>query len=82
MAWDAREPIDARIDTAGREGLTGTAPASVYKPLREPEQVTLAPDGRPMDVQPAWRWEFRKRDLESSIALCYSSQEVIRDETE
>jgi Rieske Fe-S protein len=38
--------------------LTGTTPASVYQPLRDPEQVTLAPDGRPMEAQPAWRTDF------------------------
>ena len=55
---DPRSPVDPRIDTPGREGLTGTAPATTYQPLRDPEQVTLAPDGRPMDLQPAWRGDF------------------------
>ena len=55
---DPRSPIDPRIDTPGREGLTGTAPASTYQPLRDPEQVTIAPDWRPMDQQPAWRGDF------------------------
>jgi len=55
---DPRDPIDARIDSPAREGLTGTAPASLYLPLRDPEQVTRAPDGRPMDAQPAWRTDF------------------------
>jgi len=58
MGGESRTPIDARIDTPGREGLTGTAPASVYRPLRDPEQVTTAPDGRPMEEQPAWRTDF------------------------
>ena len=58
MGGESRTPIDARIDTPGREGLTGTAPASVYRPLRDPEQVTTAPDGRPMEGQPAWRTDF------------------------
>ena len=58
MADESREPIDPRIDTPAREGLTGTAPASVYRPLRDAEQVTIAPDGRPMDEQPAWRTDF------------------------
>lgn len=58
MGDDRRDAIDARIDTPGREGLTGTTPASVYKPLRDPEQVTLAPDGQPMEEQPAWRTDF------------------------
>jgi nitrite reductase/ring-hydroxylating ferredoxin subunit len=58
MDEDGLRPVDARIDSPGREGLTGTAPASVYQPLRDREQLTRAPDGRPMDVQPAWRTDF------------------------
>jgi nitrite reductase/ring-hydroxylating ferredoxin subunit len=58
MPEDPSSPIDARIDSPGREGLTGTAPASVYLPMRDREQLTKAPDGRPMDVQPAWRTDF------------------------
>jgi hypothetical protein len=58
MADESRESVDPRIDTPAREGLTGTAPASVYGPLRDAEQVTIAPDGRPMDEQPAWRTDF------------------------
>jgi Rieske Fe-S protein len=55
---DPRDPIDVRIDTPAREGLTGTAPASVYRRVQEPDQITIAPDWRPMDVQPAWRTDF------------------------
>ncbi len=51
-------PIDPRIDDAGREGLTGTTPANLYAGPRDREQMTQAPDGRPMDVQPAWRQDF------------------------
>jgi Rieske Fe-S protein len=58
MAGDTRERLDVRIDSAGREGLTGTTPASVYRPPHDAEQVTIAPDGRPMDQQPAWRTDF------------------------
>ena len=58
MADEGREPIDVRIDSANREGLTGTAPANVYRPLHDAEQVTIAPDWRPMDQQPAWRTDF------------------------
>jgi Rieske Fe-S protein len=58
MRSDPRLPIDVRIDTPGREGLTGTTPASIYQPLPDAEQITLAPDGRPMDTQPAWRADF------------------------
>lgn len=53
-----RLPIDARIDTPSREGLTGTTPASMYQALQDTEQVTIAPDWRPMEEQPAWRTEF------------------------
>jgi Rieske Fe-S protein len=55
---DPRAFVDARIDTPGREGLTGTAPANLYAPLQDDEQITIAPDGRPMDAQPAWRTDF------------------------
>ena len=55
---DARAPLDVRLESAEREGLTGTAPASIYRPLSEAESITVAPDGRPMDQQPAWRQDF------------------------
>src|SRR5438270_6801118 len=58
MSEDPRAPLDIRIDTPGREGLTGTAPASVYSPVRDAEPVTIAPDWRPMEEQPAWRTDF------------------------
>jgi nitrite reductase/ring-hydroxylating ferredoxin subunit len=58
MAHDARAPLDVRMDSDAREGLTGTAPASVYCPPHEVEEVTIAPDWRPMEVQPAWRTDF------------------------
>ena len=58
MADEGREPVDARIDSTAREGLTGAAPADVYRPLHDAEQVTIAPDWRPMDQQPAWRTDF------------------------
>src|SRR5436190_18239190 len=58
MSDDPRAPLDIRIDGPEREGLTGTVPASEYSPVRESEQVTIAPDGRPMDQQPAWRIDF------------------------
>lgn len=56
MKDDAR--IDVRIETPGREGLTGTTPATIYKPILDAEQVTIAPDWRPMHEQPAWRTDF------------------------
>jgi nitrite reductase/ring-hydroxylating ferredoxin subunit len=55
---DRPTPIDPRLDSPGREGLTGTAPASLYAPRPDDEQVTLAPDGRPMESQPRWRTDF------------------------
>lgn len=50
--------IDARIDTPGREGLTGTAPADAYGPVEDLERLTIAPDWRPAEAQPAWRADF------------------------
>jgi len=50
--------IDPRIDSPAREGLTGTARGDVYEPARDPEDVTVAPDQRPMGEQPRWRRDF------------------------
>lgn len=50
--------LDPRIDSARREGLTGTTRADVYEPSRDPEDITRAPDDRPMHVQPRWRRDF------------------------
>jgi Rieske Fe-S protein len=58
MADDARRSIDVRMDSPEREGLIRTTPANVYDPIHDSEQVTVAPDGRPMDEQPAWRTDF------------------------
>ena len=44
---DPRGPIDPAINSPGREGLTGTAPASLYAPALEREQITIAPDFAP-----------------------------------
>jgi Rieske Fe-S protein len=52
------DAVDPRIDSPGREGLTGTARSSVYEPAAEREQITLPPDGRPDSAQPAWRGDF------------------------
>lgn len=51
-------PVDVRVDSPGREGLTGTTPTGVYSPPRDPEQITRPPDGRPMHHQPQWRKDF------------------------
>jgi Rieske Fe-S protein len=55
---DPRAPLDPAIDSPGREGLTGTAPASLYAPAYEPDQITIAPDFAPAASQPAWRQDF------------------------
>ena len=55
---DPRGPIDPAINTPGREGLTGTAPASLYGPSVDREQITIAPDFTPAYAQPAWRQDF------------------------
>jgi Rieske Fe-S protein len=52
------EPVDARVDAPEREGLTGTAPADLYAPVDDREQLTIPPDWRPMRAQPAWRHDF------------------------
>src|SRR5215467_8679680 len=58
MANEGRERLDVRIDSEAREGLTGTTPANIYRSIHDVEQVTLAPDGQPMDAQPVWRTDF------------------------
>lgn len=55
---DPRAAIDPAIDSPGREGLTGTAPASLYAPSFERDQITIAPDFAPAAAQPAWRQDF------------------------
>jgi nitrite reductase/ring-hydroxylating ferredoxin subunit len=52
------QPLDVRVNTPGREGLAGTAPADLYGPERDPEQITRPPDGRPLHYQPQWRKDF------------------------
>ena len=52
------QKIDPRIDSPAREGLTGTTRGGVYEPTRDPEDITRAPDERPMDEQPRWRRDF------------------------
>lgn len=58
MADSRPQPLDVRIDSPAREGLTGTTPAGIYRPLEDAEQITIAPDGRPAAQQPAWRNDF------------------------
>jgi nitrite reductase/ring-hydroxylating ferredoxin subunit len=49
--------LDPRVDSPAREGLTGTTPGELY-PRRPAGQLTLAPDGAPMEEQPRWRRDF------------------------
>jgi nitrite reductase/ring-hydroxylating ferredoxin subunit len=58
LGHDPRAAIDPAISSEGREGLTGTAPASLYAPSVEREQITVAPDFAPAEAQPAWRQDF------------------------
>jgi len=55
---DPRAVIDPAINSAGREGLTGTTPASLYAPSLDREQISIAPDFAPPEAQPAWRQDF------------------------
>jgi Rieske Fe-S protein len=55
---DPRRPVDVQVSTPGREGLTGTAPANLYGPSTDREQITIPPDFGPPDAQPAWRQDF------------------------
>lgn len=55
---DPRQPVDPLVNTPERAGLTGTAPAGLYTPLRVTDHVTIAPDWGPTAQQPAWRRDF------------------------
>ena len=55
---DPRAVIDPAINSPAREGLTGTAPASLYAPSVERDQITIPPDFSPLEAQPAWRHDF------------------------
>jgi nitrite reductase/ring-hydroxylating ferredoxin subunit len=55
---DPRGRLDARLDGPEREGLTGTAPTSLYTPSAGDERLSLPPDARPAADQPAWRHDF------------------------
>ena len=58
VSGDRPATIDPAIDSPGREGLTGTAPASFYAPSLEREQITIPPDFAPVESQPVWRQDF------------------------
>ena len=53
-----RSRLDVQVNSPGREGLAGTAPAELYVRRAQAEQISIAPDFRPPDVQPAWRQDF------------------------
>lgn len=55
---DPHVRLDVLINSPGREGLAGTTPSNVYKPLPDGETITQAPDWQPMDAQPQWRRDF------------------------
>ena len=55
---DPHARLDVQVNSAGREGPTGTTPSNVYKPLPDGETITVPPDWRPMEDQPAWRKDF------------------------
>jgi nitrite reductase/ring-hydroxylating ferredoxin subunit len=52
------QAIDPLVDSAAREGLTGTAVAGIYERAPEPDDVTMAPDHGPIESQPRWRQDF------------------------
>jgi len=56
--FERARDLDPRVDTPGREGLTGSARADVYEAAQQPDTVTIAPDLRPPDQQPRWRRDF------------------------
>lgn len=55
---DPRARVDVQLDTPGREGLVGTAPADLYARGHDPDRLTIPPDSRPAEEQPAWRNDF------------------------
>ena len=56
--FEQDQQLDPRIDSPAREGLTGTARSDVYEPTRDPEDITVSPDQRPLAEQPRWRRDF------------------------
>jgi Rieske Fe-S protein len=50
--------LDARVSSPAREGLTGTARAELYERRGDPDEITVAPDQKPMADQPQWRKDF------------------------
>jgi Rieske Fe-S protein len=58
ISRDPRFVNGPAVGASAHEGLTGTAPASLYAPASEREQITIPPDFRPPDAQPVWRQDF------------------------
>lgn len=56
--FDPEAAVDPRVNTRAREGLTGTSPSELYGPAADREQITVPPDFRPAELQPAWRQDF------------------------
>ena len=56
--FEQTRSLDPRIDSPSREGLTGSARGDMYEAALDPEDVTVAPDDRPMHEQPRWRRDF------------------------
>jgi Rieske Fe-S protein len=50
--------LDVRLDSASRDGLTGTAASAMDTASRDPDDVTVPPDHRPDEEQPRWRKDF------------------------
>ena len=55
---EANRLLDVQINSPEREGLTGTTSANLYAPVANREQISIAPDFRPPESQPAWRQDF------------------------
>jgi nitrite reductase/ring-hydroxylating ferredoxin subunit len=56
---ESRRPVDRHADSPGREGLTGTTPANLYKRIpADREQITIPPNWGTLHSQPAWRKDF------------------------
>lgn len=56
--FEQTHALDPHVNTANREGLTGTAQPDLYSPTREAEDITVPPDSRPQSEQPQWRKDF------------------------
>ena len=52
------DKLDPRVDSAAREGLTGTASSEVYAATRDDTEISTGPDGAPLAAQPEWRKDF------------------------